>query len=330
MVIVPFPSAGDVIVSPASTRTVTLRILTAPAAVDTELVIVSSDPSIASIAGPVVIPAGQTDATFEITTGAAGTAIVTLVAGDDGRELRVVSGTPSVDNTPPVFAPPIGIVIVPFPSAGDVIVSPASTRTVTLRILTAPAAVDTELVITSSDPSIAQIPGPVVIPAGSTDATFEIETGTAGTASVTLVAGDDGRELRVISGEPSPGDTPPVVAPPIGLTVMEAGNAGTLYIDPGVARTFDLPLLSFPSLGDLPVTALSLDPSVATVTPPLQTIPTGGSDATFTVTATGDAGDETRIDLGVGVDRRTLRVVVGPPNDPTTAIAPPVGFEIEP
>jgi len=198
-----------------------------------------------------------------------------------------------------------------------------------LRILTAPAASDTELVITSSDPSIASIAGPVVIPAGSTDATFEITTGTAGTAIVTLVAGDEGRELRVISGAPSPSDTPPVVAPPIGLTVMEAGNAGTLYLDPGDVKSFVLPLLSFPSLGDLPVTALSLDPSIATVTPSLQTIPTGESDATFAVTATGDAGEETRIDLGVGVDRRTLRVIVGAPNEPTISIAPPVGIEVQ-
>jgi hypothetical protein len=114
----------------------------------------------------------------------------------------------------------VGIVLVPFSSAGDVIVPESSTRTVTLRILSAPAAADTELVIASSDPAVASIEGPVVIPAGSTDATFEIATGAAGTALVTLVAGYDGRELRVISGAPSAGDTPPVVAPPICINVL--------------------------------------------------------------------------------------------------------------
>ena len=34
----------------------------------------------------------------------------------------MISGAPSAGNTPPVFAPPVGIVIVPFASAGDVIV----------------------------------------------------------------------------------------------------------------------------------------------------------------------------------------------------------------
>jgi hypothetical protein len=188
---------------------------------------------------------------------------------------------------------------------------------------------DTELVIVSSDPGVASIAGPVVIAAGQTDATFEITTGAAGTATVTLIAGDEGRELRVISGAPSPANTPPVLAPPIGVTVIEAGNAGTLYIDPGDTRTFALPLLPFPSPGDLPVTATSLDPSVATVAPGAQVIPTGESAVTLTVTATAAAEAETRIDLQVGVDRRTLRVVIGVPGAATTAVAPPVGIEIE-
>jgi hypothetical protein len=293
--------------------------------------ITSSDPAVASIAGPVVIPAGSTEATFAITTGAAGTAIVTLLAGDDGRELRVISGAPSAANTPPIVAPPVGVVIVPFSSAGDVIVPVSSTRTVTLRILATPAATDTVLVITSSDPAVASITGPVVIPAGSTEAAFEITTGAAGTALLTLIAGDDGRELRVISGAPSAANTPPVVAPPIGLTVMEAGNAGTLFIDPGDTKTFDLTLLAFPSLGDLPVSAVSRSPSVATVSPGAQLIPTGESAVTLTVKATAAGDADTRIDLVFGVERRTLRVVVGVPSaaDAPTAIAPPVGIEVQ-
>jgi hypothetical protein len=225
----------------------------------------------------------------------------------------------------------VGIVIVPFPSAGDVIVPESSTRTVTLRILSAPAATDTELVITSSDPAVASIAGPVVIPAGSTDATFEITTGAAGTALVTLVAGNDGRELRVISGAPSAANTPPVVAPPVGLVMMEAGSAGTLFLDPGDTRSFELTLLAFPSLGDLPVSAVSQGPSIATVSPGAQVIPTGESTVTLTVTATAAGDAETRIDLVFGVERRTLRVVVGVPSaaDAPTTIAPPVGIEVQ-
>ena len=152
----------------------------------------------------------------------------------------------------------------------------------------------------------------------------------AGTASLTLVAGDVGRELRVISGAPSLANTPPVFAPPIGITVMEAGTAGTIFIDPGDTKTIALPLLAFPSLVDLPVSATPLDPSVATVSPGVQVIPTGASTLTLTVTATASGDAETRIDLLFGVERRTLRVVVGVPRDdaaPTT-IAPPVGIQV--
>ena len=96
-------------------------------------------------------------------------------------------------------------------------------------------------------------------------------------------------------------------------------------------RTFDLTLLAFPSLVDLPVSAVSLDPSVATVSPAAQVIPTGESRITLTVTATASGNAETRIDLVFGVDRRTLRVVVGVPDaaDAPTAIAPPVGIDVQ-
>ena len=88
-------------------------------------------------------------------------------------------------------------------------------------------------------------------------------------------------------------------------------------------------MIPFPSLGDLPVTAVSLDPGIASVSPGLQVIPTGASVVMLTVTATAAGDAETRIDLGVGVDRRTLRVVVGVPGDATTAIAAPVSIEVE-
>ncbi len=185
--------------------------------------------------------------------------------------------------------------------------------------------------ITSSDPSVASIAGPVVIPAGSTDATFAITTGAAGSAIVTLVAGNEGRELRVISGAPSAENTPPVFAPPIGLAVMEAGTAGTLFLDPGDTKTFDLTLLAFPSLFDLPVSAVSQGPSVATVSPAAQVIPTGESRITLSVTATAAGNAETRIDLLFGVDRRTLRVLVGVPDaaDAPVTVAPPVGIDVQ-
>jgi hypothetical protein len=213
---------------------------------------------------------------------------------------------------------------VPFPSLGSVFAAPGSTRTVTLRLLDAPAAATTPVSVSSSDPAIAAVTGPVVIPSGSTDATFAIEAGAAGSAVLTLVAGATGREVTVVSGAPSAGQTPPVVAPPIGVVVFEAGNAGTLFLEPGATRSFDLELLAFPSLGDLPVSAASLDASVATVTPALQTLATGEQAIALNVTALAAGAAETRIDLVFGVERRTLRVVIGLPEAPPLTVAPPV------
>jgi hypothetical protein len=286
----------------------------------------SSDAAVATVPGTVVIAAGSTDATFDVTAGVAGDALLTLVAGDVGRELRVISGNPTAGNTPPVFAAPIGITIVPFASAGDVVVPLGATRTVTLRILDAPALADTAVTVRSSDANVATVLGSVVIPAGSTDATFDVTAGVAGDAILTLVAGDLGRELRVISGNPRPGNTPPVFAAPVGLVVQEAGTAGTLFLDPGTTRAFDLDLLAFDSLVDLPVSAVSLDPSIATVSPANQTIGSGDRGVSLVVTA-GFAAGTTRIDLVFGVERRTLVVEVGVPPAERAPIpfAPPVG-----
>jgi hypothetical protein len=113
--------------------------------------------------------------------------------------------------------------------------------------------------------------------------------------------------------------------------VLEPGNAGTVFVDPGATKSFALPLLAFPSLGDLPVSATSLDPTIATVTPPTSILATGQSAIALDVTATGASGSSTRIDLRFGVEHRTLRVVVGVPAaaDAPIAVAPPVGFEIQ-
>lgn len=322
-----FPSLGQLAVAPSATTTVTLRLFDAPVAATTPLLVRTSDAAVAEVLAPISVAAGSTDATVPITAGASGEAVLELVGGGTGRELRVVVGPPGASSTPPVVAPPVGIALLPFPSAGHVILPETSTRTVTLRILDEPAATDTALAIASSDPLVASIAGPVVIPAGSTGATFSITTGAAGTAIVTIVAGDQGRELRVVSGAPGAAATPPVVAPPVGVVVLESGTAGTLFLDPGETRSFELRLLSYPSLADLPVTATSLDPAVATVTPGAQVIPTGESRVTLTVTATALAEAETRIDLVFGLERRTLRVLVGVPdaaNVPPT-VAPPVG-----
>jgi len=265
-------------------------------------------------------------------TGIEGRAVLTLRAGDVGRELGVIVGIPAPDRRPLAVAAPVGISVIPLPSAGEVIVPTGEARTLRLRLLDSPASVDLAIQVVSSDPAVADIAGSVFVPAGSTEVELAIETGIAGEAVLTLRSGDFGRELHVIVGTPPPDRRPAIVAPPLGIVVLEDGFAGTLFVDPGKSRTIHLRLFPFPSLLDLPVAATSDDPSVATVLPAQQTLPTGGEQITLTLTATAPLPAETRVVLRFGPELQTLRVVVGrsdPARAPTT-IASPLGVEVAP
>jgi hypothetical protein len=74
--------------------------------------------------------------------------------------------------------------------------------------------------VASSNAAVATVVGPAVIPAGSSDATLSIAAGTDGEAILTLRAGEVALELRVVvAATPGSGQTPPVVAPPVGVQV---------------------------------------------------------------------------------------------------------------
>ena len=330
------PSLGDVIVAPGGTRSVSLRLFDAPVSQATPLVVSSSNPAVAAVTQAVVVPAGSTTAMLPIDAGLAGEAtLVIRPAGDlrTGSELRVVVGTPAPGETPPILAPPVGALVLSLPSLGDVIVAPGGTRSVSLRLFDAPVSQATPLVVSSSNPAVAAVTQAVVVPAGSTTAMLPIDAGLAGEATLVIrPAGDlrTGSELRVVVGTPAPGETPPILAPPVGAAVLEPGTLATVYVDPGGIRSFVLDLLAFPSLIDLPVHAESRSLAVASVTPQLQTLPVGERRVALTVTAHGRHGDETIVDVAYGEERRTLLVVVGVPaaSRRPEALAPPVGIEV--
>jgi len=334
--VISYPSVGDVIVAPGATRSVTLRLFTEPVAEATTLVFASSDPAVAMVTQTVIVPAGSTDATLPIEAGAPGDALLFMRPADDlrtGWELRVVVGTPAPERTPPIVAPPVGTLVISYPSAGDVIVAPGATRSVTLRLFTEPVAEATTLVFASSDPAVAMVTQTVIVPAGSTDATLPIDAGAPGDALLFMRPADDlrtGWELRVVVGTPAPERTPPIVARPIGVVALEAGTLAELSVAPGATRSVTLDLLAYPSLADLPVRATSRAPDVVTVTPALQSLPTGARAISWTLTVLGGDGDEAIVDIEYGLERRTLRVVVGvpaPERRPPT-LGPPVGVEV--
>jgi hypothetical protein len=216
-----FPSAGQLALPASATRTISLRLLAAPAAAATPVTVTSSNPAIATAVGPVEIPAGSTDAALTLATGAAGETVLLLRAGAEGRELRVIVGPVPSNRTPPIVAPPVGLSVQSiFPSAGQLALPASATRTISLRLLAAPAAGTTPVSVTSSDSGVAAVVGAVEIPAGSTDAELTLTTGAAnGEAVLVLRAGAEGRELRVIVGPVASNRTAPVLAPPIGVQV---------------------------------------------------------------------------------------------------------------
>jgi len=329
--VLPFPSAGNVLLPEGASRTLTLELVSEPGTEDRVVAVTSSDPAVASVVGEVRLAAGATGAAIPLTTGEAGEALLTLRLGDEGRELRVVVGDVPAGRRPPVVARPVGAAVRPFPLAASLAVPAGVSRSVTITLLPTPATGAIPVAVRSSDPAVADVSGPVSIPAGGVSAVLPLVVGEVGQATLTLTYGDEGRELRVLVGAPGPRTTPPVLARPVGVAVLEAGTAGTLFVDPGATRTVRLELQAFGSLVDLPVTATSLDPALATVTPEQQTLLAGERSIDVTVTAASGAG-ETRIDLVFGLERRTLRVVVGgaPAGDVPLTVAPPVGVQVGP
>jgi hypothetical protein len=115
----------------------------------------------------------------------------------------------------------VGVVVLAAPSVGQAITAENSQQSLTVRLLSSPAAEETPVAVTSSDPAVADVIGQVVIPAGEQVATLTIETGEAGEATLTLRAGEEVRELTVFVGIPPPGRVPPIVAPIVGIEVEE-------------------------------------------------------------------------------------------------------------
>jgi hypothetical protein len=92
---------------------VAVQLVNVPAAVDRTVTVSSSDPAVATVAGAVVLRAGERVATFNIVTGQAGVAVLRLEFDGETRELVVVVGTVPPDRIPAVTAPVVGVRVGP-------------------------------------------------------------------------------------------------------------------------------------------------------------------------------------------------------------------------
>ena len=173
------PSGGAVValvVSPATvtggtTAQGTVTIGSAAPAKGTTVALASSDPAVATVPASVTVPRGRTSATFAIATALTGRASVTITA-TQGRSTQSAPLT--------VVAPALaGLALSPTTIA----VGGTSQGTVTL---TGPVAVNTMILLASSDAAV-PVPPAVTVPAGWSSTTFAV-TGLAPASAVTLTA----------------------------------------------------------------------------------------------------------------------------------------------
>ena len=310
VVVIPSPTAGTVYSAPGSQSAFALTLLSSPATTSTAVTVTSSDPSIVSVSGPVTIAAGSKTATVAVVSGAAGTATLTFRAGSETRQVTIVVGTPAPGTAPIAMAKPVGVVVLAAPSAGRLITSPSAQSTFSLQLLSSAAASAKTVTVTTSDASIANVSGPVVIPAGARSASVTLVTGVAGTATLTFRAGSEVRELSVTVGTPAPGTEPSVIASPVGVVVTQQKLLGTVFSPIGGQQSVNLTVLANAAGSVTPVVVSTTDASVASVTGS-PVVPAGSRVASVHI-VTGVQGVAT-ITLRAGTDLTQIVVVVGTP-----------------
>lgn len=236
------PSVGTVVLATAAGaggRTVTLT---------------SEAPAVASVPASVFVAAGQTTATFPITTYAVGSATTAVITANFSAGARSAN-----------------LVVAPR-AVSSVSVSPSSVLggntvqgTVTLPVAAAGSGV---VVALSSDAPAAAVPASVTVPAGQTSATFPITTSAVSTAVNVTIGATYGTSTSTILTV-SPLAISSIVFDP---AVVLGGTAttGTVALN-GTAPT------------DVTVTLSSADPSLVTV-PATVTVLAGASTRSFTVT----------------------------------------------
>jgi hypothetical protein len=161
----------------SATGTVSLA-FTDPA--PTTVLLFSSDPGVAQVPQSVVVPAGQLETTFTITTNAAAPPTIVQITA-------WVGNTPRTANLSVNPAPP------PGPTLSAVSVTPTSTTggsgvTGTVSF-TGPMNDATGVQLTSSNPAVASVPSEVVVIRGAASSTFAVTTqSVTAQTSVTITA----------------------------------------------------------------------------------------------------------------------------------------------
>jgi len=225
--VTPLPFIGRAFAPVVSSRSIAVRLLSAPAPADIAITVTSSNPTVAAVATPARIRAGDQVAELSIVTGTAGSATLRLEGAGVAFEFTIVVGSdPAAGNTPINAAPAVGVVVIANPAMARVTVSPASPASATLgvRLLSAPQAADLQVTVTTSNADIATLDGSTTkaftIPAGQQVLEVPVATtGTEGSASLTFEFQGQRRELLVVVGNPPLNQLPAITAPIVGIEI---------------------------------------------------------------------------------------------------------------
>ncbi len=329
------PSSGQVVSSSGRSFTTTVPLLAlANDGAAINVVVTSSAPGVATATASVIAQGSRTT-TLSIVTGVDGTAVLTLRAGDTVRTLTVIVGTPQPNQTPAVFARAVGLSMPDLPFVGQASAPLARSITLGVVLLPEPAAVDTLVTVTSSNASIAQvINATVMIAAGSRVVAIDVNTGTAGTAVLTLEANGFRREFAIRVGTtPDPANTPVATAQAIGVSVVPLPGGGRVIAPAGapLTATLGVQLLASPAATATSVTITSGNPAIVSLGAgaSVVTIDAGGTVAPVAIATSGTSGAAI-LTFEFGGVRRELLVVVGnpPASELPAVLAPVVGVRV--
>jgi len=266
----------------SSVASVTLNGLASPTG---SVVALSTNNSVASIPSSVTVPAGQTGATFTVSTSGAASVTTATISGTLNGQTQTATLT--------INPPPLASISL---NPAYVVGGGSSTGTVTL---VNPAGPSGSTVALSSNNGVATVPPSVAVASGKTTATFSITTTGVNASTTVTITGT----LSGASQTATLTITPPTVT---SLTL----NKTTLT---GGSSTSGTVVLTGPA-GPLGAQVSLVTTNPAAIIPGSVTVPIGQSSATFPINTTSVAAQATAtITASLNSTAQSSTLIVNPP-----------------
>lgn len=233
---VPFSTAGAVAIETGGTGILPVT-LVEPAPDATNVTLASNDQAVATVPASVTIPAGERTATVVVTGVAEGaTFIVATVRGVDlltsvfvtapfAGDVDLVGSPVGIAFGGRPVASPVGVVFptVPLPA---VLLGTGETKTVTLQLSAPAPAGGLCVTLVSSNTAVATVPAEVCLDEGEQTVSFSVTAIATGEVIITLTAGTEVLEVRVLVNL-GLGATGGGLAAPVGVLVTPTTEGPT-------------------------------------------------------------------------------------------------------